>query len=210
MLPLATTTVTIERWSPSYPGQREVVATSPAVVGNVSGREQYAYKGLAPSGWDQMLEAKANTEIVDLAYGDLLTDDGTGQTYRVLSSVLRQGLGIDHQESWLARYAPTGLYSVLRGSVLDAYGDSVPTGVPVATGLEAEIREQQRDVHEDGEGDPGTTRELSARFPAGCDIQVQDTIRDEATGATFAVLAVGLITQSTPSDVGVDLRRITT
>lgn len=211
MLPLTTTTVTIERWSLDFPGERDTLAEGVAgVVGNVTGREIYAYKGLAPSGWDTMLDAKANLPIIPLTYNDLLTDDATGLVYRVLWATPRIGLGLDHLECGLSTYRTTGVYSIFRGHTTDAYGDDVPVRTPIWTGIEGEVKEQERSAQEDGTGQPGTVRTVSGRFPPGLDIKPQDLIIEETTAVAFSVLSTGMITPTPTSDEGVELRKITT
>ncbi len=214
-IPFATTTVKVQRFSTSSPGTlTTVTATQPAVVGKISGKEIWAYRGIAEAGWREDLTSKLNTDFMGVEYGDIVTDLGTGIQYRAVWATPRQGLGLDHMESGLSLYQPTGLYSCFRGTTTDSFNDVVPnTSVaPSAASWAAipgEIREVTRDRQEDGTMQPGTVRVLAGRFPTGLDIRPQDRIRNDTSGVSYTVLNVGLITEAGNADVGVELKKIT-
>lgn len=210
-LPLTTTTTRHQRWSTSAPGTLDLIeSASPSVVGAITGKEIYAFSGTANSGWKEDLSAKLACDLEDVEYGDLITDLGTGRMYRVLSAFLVQGLGLDHTQAILSGYATTGVYSLYRGTTDDEYGDKIPNASDALwQHVPGEVAERTRSTQDPVTEQPGSVRQLAGRFPPLMDIQVRDRIKDEDTGITYVVAAVGLVSGSTPSDVGVELTRIT-
>lgn len=104
MLPVATTTVTITRWTGQDGDPYEVgrsVATSvtvEAVIGSPSGSLRGA--GGARSEVDAVLHVPAGTLLPADA---TVLDDQTGRTWRVAWVEERPGLGIDHVRAGLVR-----------------------------------------------------------------------------------------------------------
>src|SRR5690242_6493591 len=84
----------------------------------------------------------------------------------------------------------TTTLSILRGTTTDAYGDERDTNTPIATGVPASLTEQSRRVTTRDDPTPRIVRYAVARVPARTDINDQDRVRDERTGAIYIVDAV--------------------
>lgn len=105
MLPLATTTITVERPADGDPYEAAAsTATAstgtPAHIGSPSGSE--IDRGGQLERIDTVLLAEAG---LDLTHTDLVVDEATGQRYRVGWVDHRRGLGLDHTKAGLARYS---------------------------------------------------------------------------------------------------------
>ena len=100
--------------------------------------------------------------------------------------------------------------TVLRGTTTDAYGDEQDTDTPHATGIPASLTEQSRRVTTRDDPTPRIVRYAVARVTAGTDVQDQDRLRDERTGAIYIVEATSSMANpaATP-DIRLDLRRTT-
>lgn len=104
----------------------------------------------------------------------------------------------------------TTTLAVLRGTTTDAYGDDVDTDTPVAAGIPAALTEQSRRVTTREDPTPRIVRYAVARVAAGTDIQDQDRVRDERTGAVYIVDAVSsMANPAATADLRLDLRRTT-
>lgn len=104
----------------------------------------------------------------------------------------------------------TTLLTVMRGTTTDAYGDEQDTDTAVATGIPASLTEQSRRVTTRDNPTPRIVRYAVARVTAGTDIQDQDRLRDERTGAVYIVDAVSSMANPTAAaDLRLDLRRTT-
>ncbi|MDX2697249.1 hypothetical protein [Streptomyces ipomoeae] len=104
----------------------------------------------------------------------------------------------------------TTTLTVLRGTTTDAYGDEQDTDTPVATGVIAALTEQSRRVTTRENPTPRIVRYAVARVPAGTDIQDQDRVRDERTGAVYIVEAPSSMANPAMAvDLRLDLRRTT-
>jgi hypothetical protein len=100
--------------------------------------------------------------------------------------------------------------SVLRGTTTDAYGDEQDTNTAVASGIPAALTEQSRRVTTRDDPTPRIVRYAVARVTAGTDIQDQDRVRDERTGAVYIVDAVSsMANPAAAPDLRLDLRRTT-
>jgi hypothetical protein len=100
--------------------------------------------------------------------------------------------------------------TVLRGTTTDAYGDEQDTDTPVHTGIPAALTEQSRRVTTRDDPTPRIVRYAVARVTAGTDIQDQDRVRDERTGAVYIVDAVSsMANPAAAADLRLDLRRTT-
>jgi hypothetical protein len=100
--------------------------------------------------------------------------------------------------------------TVLRGTTTDAYGDEQDTDTPVATGIPASLTEQSRRVTTRDNPTPRIVRYAVARVTAGTNIQDQDRLRDERTGAVYIVDAVSsMANPAAAADIRLDLRRTT-
>jgi hypothetical protein len=100
--------------------------------------------------------------------------------------------------------------TVLRGTTTDAYGDEQDTDTAVATSIPASLTEQSRRVTTRDDPTPRIVRYAVARVTAGTDIQDQDRVRDERTGATYIVDAVSsMANPAAAADLRLDLRRTT-
>ena len=100
--------------------------------------------------------------------------------------------------------------TVYRGTTTDDYGDEQDTDTPVYTGIPASIIEQSRRVTTRDNPTPRIVRYPVGRVTAGTDIQDQDRIRDERTGAVYIVDSVSqMANPAVASDLRLDLRRTT-
>lgn len=100
--------------------------------------------------------------------------------------------------------------TVLRGTTTDAYDDEQDTDTPHATGIPASLTEQSRRVTTRDDPTPRIVRYAIARVPAGTDINDQDRVRDERTGAVYIVDATSSMTNpAMAADLRLDLRRTT-
>ncbi|GGW15752.1 hypothetical protein GCM10018980_51840 [Streptomyces capoamus] len=100
--------------------------------------------------------------------------------------------------------------SILRGTATDAYGDEVDTDTPIAAEIPAALTEQSRRVTTRDDPTPRIVRYAVARVAAGTDIQDQDRVRDERTGAVYIVDAVSsMANPAAAADLRLDLRRTT-
>ena len=106
MNPLPTTTITLRRPAgadddPTEAPTVSTVATGhPATIGSPSGSE------VVNSGERELVDAVL--VVADLAVGrlDLVDDDETGDTWQVVWSRQRRGLGLDHVRAGLRRVTP--------------------------------------------------------------------------------------------------------
>lgn len=104
----------------------------------------------------------------------------------------------------------TTTISVLRGTATDAYGDEQDTDTVVYSGIPAAITEQSRRVTTRDDPTPRIVRYPVGRVTAGTDIQDQDRIRDDRTGAVYIVDAVSqMANPAVAADLRLDLRRTT-
>lgn len=93
-LPVATTTITVERGTggDAYDGQTFSTVHSGvrAVIGSPSGAETNQ------GGSSEQQTARLNCDPIDLRHTDRVTDDQTAITYEVTFAARRLGLGLDH------------------------------------------------------------------------------------------------------------------
>lgn len=93
-LPLFTTTITVERPGSGdamdAPDYDTIESGVRAVIGSPSGVESVA------SGSSEQVTARLDCDVCDLAHGDRVTDDATGETWQVSWVRRRYGLGLDH------------------------------------------------------------------------------------------------------------------
>jgi hypothetical protein len=97
-LPLATTTITIERsdqdgTKDAYDGVSfaSIATGIRAVIGSPSGTET------AQAGSSEQVGARLNADPCDLRHDDRVTDETTGEVWLVTWTRRRYGLGLDHQ-----------------------------------------------------------------------------------------------------------------
>jgi hypothetical protein len=104
----------------------------------------------------------------------------------------------------------TTTLAILRGTTTDAYGDEQDTDTAVATGIPASLTEQTRRVTTRDDPTPRIVRYAVARVRAGTDVTDQDRVKDERTGAIYAVDAVSsMANPALAADLRLDLRRTT-
>ncbi len=100
MIPLTTTTVTIDAASTPEPHEGTTYTTrttgAPAHISSPSGRERAGVDG--GERIDALLLCDATVER-----NDRVTDAGTGDVYRVAWVQARTGLGLDHTKAGLVR-----------------------------------------------------------------------------------------------------------
>ncbi|MCW2898566.1 MAG: hypothetical protein JWO67_831 [Streptosporangiaceae bacterium] len=100
--------------------------------------------------------------------------------------------------------------SILRGTTKNAYGDDVPSGTVVASGITAYFAEDAQTVFDPATQAPRIVRTVSGLVPSTTDITEDDQIRDDTTGITYAIQAV--VRPSLPgraADLQLALRRTT-
>lgn len=101
MLPLTTTTVTVEAASTPEPYEGTTWSargTFPAHISGPSGTERPGVDG------GERIDAVLLVDTT-VASGDRVTDQGTGQVFRVAWSLTRTGLGLDHTRAGLVAAA---------------------------------------------------------------------------------------------------------
>lgn len=104
----------------------------------------------------------------------------------------------------------TTTISVLRGTTTDDFGDVADTDTVVARGVPAALTEQSRRVTTRDDPAPRVIRSAVARVAAGTDVNDQDRIKDERTGATYIVDATSrMANPALQVDIRLDLRRTT-
>lgn len=104
----------------------------------------------------------------------------------------------------------TTTLTVYRGTTTDAYGDEQDTSTPIATRIPASLTEQSRRVTTRDNPTPRVVRYAVGRVTAGTDIQDQDRLVDERTGAVYIVDAVSqMANPAVAADLRLDLRRTT-
>jgi hypothetical protein len=102
---LTTTTVTVTRPTAGDPYETSAGSTTPATgiaahIGSASGSE------IDRGGQLEQVDAVLLADpALDVRHTDLVTDDVTGEQYRVAWVDERQGLGLSHVKAGLTRYA---------------------------------------------------------------------------------------------------------
>lgn len=102
-------------------------------------------------------------------------------------------------------------FSVLRGTMTDAYGDPKDSEQPVQTGIPGSVMEVRSVITTVSEGRGQQIRLLVGRLPAQTNVRHGDRLRDERTGHIYIIDAIDPTAQSAILDSGVrlDLRRVT-
>lgn len=103
MIPVATTTVTVEAMAEAEPGEGRTASTRAtgvrAVIGSPSGRDI-----MAAGGGREAIDAVLDADPIDgMAHTDRVTDDTTGAVWEAVWVEQRQGLGLDHTRAGLRR-----------------------------------------------------------------------------------------------------------
>lgn len=102
----------------------------------------------------------------------------------------------------------TTTVSVLRGSTTDAFGDAVAADAVTASGVPASILEQRRRTYVAAENRVQQVLYYIGRVPGDTDIQLQDRVRDEATGDVYRVDSVSRVSSPVQmNDLRLDLRK---
>lgn len=107
MIPLSTTTITVTRVPPdpardgydTQPAAAPVASNVRAVIGSYSGRQQIT------TGDRTVVTFTLRADPCDIRADDTVTDNGNGQTYRVIWARVRIALGLDHVEANLEQVA---------------------------------------------------------------------------------------------------------
>lgn len=87
-------------------------------------------------------------------------------------------------------FLATTVADVLRGSTTDVYGDEVPSGDAVHSGVPVSILERSRITRDPATGEARTMRYVVGRAVAGLDIRESDRVHDRRTGEVYAVLSL--------------------
>lgn len=77
--------------------------------------------------------------------------------------------------------------SVFRGRTENAYGDSTDVGIPHLTGIPAALVETAKTVFDQASQRRQTVRTVECRVPSWADINDDDTLMDERTGAYYMI-----------------------
>jgi hypothetical protein len=80
--------------------------------------------------------------------------------------------------------------SILRGTTVDAYGDTLDTDTPIATHVPASITFTSTSDTTEETGRQYQVNDADAEVPPGTDIRVGDRLLDENTGLVFVVRGV--------------------
>lgn len=101
--------------------------------------------------------------------------------------------------------------SVLRGTVVDEYGDVQDSGVAVFTRVPASLVETQRTVFDPATQLPRTVRSTVCVIQDGLGLTNSDQIVDEQTGDKYAVeeIVKPPTLDGAPVDITLTLRRVT-
>lgn len=104
-IPLATTTITIQR--PSVDPDRDPYEEDPAPdtvaegvrahISSPSGREQIV------GGEQEIVTFRLSCDPIDLQHVDTVVDDSTGEEYEVVWTLSRTGLGMPHVQAGLRK-----------------------------------------------------------------------------------------------------------
>lgn len=81
----------------------------------------------------------------------------------------------------------TTTVSILRGDEVNGYGDVVDSDTAIHTKIPASIHEQNRRVYLPAEQAYRIIRSYTGRLPSNSDVQKNDRLRDERTGAIYLV-----------------------
>lgn len=100
--------------------------------------------------------------------------------------------------------------SVLTGTSVDSWGDTVDGATVSESGIPASLIERSRLVTTPEQPTPRVIRYAVARLPARTVVGVEDRIRDDRTGTVYAITAVTAQpgVGHTP-DLRLDLKRVT-
>lgn len=99
--------------------------------------------------------------------------------------------------------------TILRGTTVDTFGDTVDTATEVASGITASIIETGKTATTAVDGQPRQIRRITGRLPAGTDIRTGDRVRSRA-GRVYVVDAIDQIENAVrTNDIRLDLRRVT-
>lgn len=104
MIPLATTTITVEAQTETEPGEGRTATTVAtgrrAVIGSPGGVERYAPGGGSTT-ITHGLQVGPTPELADAT--SVVVDEATGDRYEVVWVAHRTGLGLDHTVAGLVR-----------------------------------------------------------------------------------------------------------
>jgi hypothetical protein len=84
-------------------------------------------------------------------------------------------------------FIATTTVSVLRGVTTDSFGDPVDADTVVASGVPASLLEVRSNARRPVEGRTDNVRGYNLRIRANVTLQRDDRVRDEKTGATYAI-----------------------
>lgn len=107
MIPLSTTTVTVEEMTEAEPGEGRTASTIAigirAVIGSPTGAEAYL-----PGGGTSQVTDILNCDPVAVTHTCRVTDETTGAVYEVEWIRQRIGLGLDHTKCGLVQFTGAG------------------------------------------------------------------------------------------------------
>ena len=104
MIPLATTTITVEAATETEPGEgRTFTTTLTGVPAHLSAPS--TLERLRAGGGGEADEWNLYTEpTVSISHTDRVTDESTGAVFEVVTAVRRSGLGLDHNHCRVKRW----------------------------------------------------------------------------------------------------------
>ena len=85
---------------------------------------------------------------------------------------------------------PTTTVDVLRGTTVDAVGDTIDSDTAVLTAVPASIIEQRQRPHQPREGEDRNVRYFKGRVPRGTGVAKGDRLRDRTSGTYYVVESV--------------------
>lgn len=101
--------------------------------------------------------------------------------------------------------------TVLRGTTVNDYGDTVDSDTPVFSGLPACLTETGKTVQDPSTTSPRTIRQVQCIVPQYAAVVNTDQVVDESTGQKYMVIGVTMppTLMGAPVDTVLDLKRVT-
>jgi hypothetical protein len=103
---------------------------------------------------------------------------------------------------------PTTTVSVLRGTTVTEFGDTVDSGAVYLSGIPASLIERSRTGISQTDEALRVYRYLVCRLPYGTDVKDTDQIKDESTGEVYSIASVSVNANPVvQQDLRLDLKR---
>jgi hypothetical protein len=109
----------------------------------------------------------------------------------------------------MSTFWPTTTISILRGTTVNAAGDTIDADTAVYTGVPASIMERSRQGIDQSTQDPRVYRYVTGRVLAGTDILDTDRVLDEKTNKKYSISDLRQLSSPVHvPDIGLDLKRV--